>query len=99
MSTKASALSGAIAGGASMNFNLSTPREIFHHDSNNPAPIHACTGVSRLLTAPFDVVKIRFQLQVGPIASTADRRRLPYTSVWAALRKVAREEGVLGLWR
>lgn len=57
------------------------------------------TGMSRLLTAPFDVVKIRFQLQVGPIANTADRRRLPYTSIWGALRKVAREEGVLGLWR
>ena len=58
-----------------------------------------CPGMSRLLTAPFDVVKIRFQLQVGPIANTTDRRRLPYTSVWGALRNVAREEGVLGLWR
>lgn len=55
--------------------------------------------MSRLLTAPFDVVKIRFQLQVGPIAKASQRRRLAYGSVWGALQKVAREEGVLGLWR
>ena len=55
--------------------------------------------MSRLLTAPFDVIKIRFQLQVGSIAKATERQRLAYGSVWGALRKVAREEGLLGLWR
>lgn len=55
--------------------------------------------MSRLLTAPFDVVKIRLQMQVGPIAQAAQRRRLKYGSVWGALRTVAKEEGLVGLWR
>ena len=52
-----------------------------------------------MLTAPFDVVKIRFQLQVGSIATAADRQRLAYQTVAGSLRKVAREEGIIGLWR
>jgi len=52
-----------------------------------------------VLTAPFDVVKIRFQLQVGSIATAADRQRLAYQTVAGSLRKVAREEGIIGLWR
>jgi solute carrier family 25 thiamine pyrophosphate transporter 19 len=56
-------------------------------------------GASRVLTAPFDVVKIRFQLQVGSIATAADRQRLAYQTVAGSLRKVAREEGLIGLWR
>lgn len=52
-----------------------------------------------MLTAPFDVVKIRFQLQVGSIATAADRQRLAYQTVAGSLRKVAREEGLIGLWR
>ena len=44
-------------------------------------------------------MKIRFQLQVGPISTRQQRGALAYGSVWASLRKVAREEGLVGLWR
>lgn len=56
-------------------------------------------GASRLLTSPFDVLKIRFQLQVGPIHTQAQRARLAYHTVWQSLTKVTREEGLIGLWR
>lgn len=56
-------------------------------------------GASRVLTAPFDVIKIRFQLQMGSISTAADRQRLAYQTVAGSLRKVAREEGLIGLWR
>ncbi len=56
-------------------------------------------GASRCLTAPLDVLKIRFQLQVGSIATATDRQRLAYRTVAGSLRKVAREEGLIGLWR
>lgn len=59
----------------------------------------AAGGASRILTAPFDVLKIRFQLQVGSIATALDRQRLAYRSVLSSLRKVITEEGVIGLWR
>lgn len=96
MSTTASALSGAIAGGASpiLGFPLSPIERTTDHPSSPTQP-----GMSRMLTAPFDVVKVRLQLQVGPIAKSAQRQRLAYQSVWGALRKVAREEGLVGLWR
>ncbi|CAN0218918.1 unnamed protein product, partial [Scytosiphon promiscuus] len=49
-------------------------------------------AVSRVLTAPFDVAKIRFQLDHG-----ATRRYR--SSVWAAMRSIYGEEGLVTLWR
>ncbi|CAN0138699.1 unnamed protein product, partial [Ectocarpus sp. 4 AP-2014] len=49
-------------------------------------------AVSRVLTAPLDVAKIRFQLDHG-----ATRR---YDStLWAAMRSIYGEEGLVTLWR
>ena len=42
-------------------------------------------AVARLLTAPFDVLKIRFQLQ-----SSTEKK---YLNVWQSLRSIAKEEG------
>jgi len=47
-------------------------------------------GLTRLLTAPLDVIKIRFQLQ--------QLKQPQYRSMVGAFRAMAREEGVLALW-
>jgi solute carrier family 25 thiamine pyrophosphate transporter 19 len=47
--------------------------------------------VSRTISAPFDVLKIRFQLQFG--------QKAKYSSVGSAFREIVREEGVLSLWK
>ena len=48
-------------------------------------------GVSRVLTAPLDVIKIRFQLQqsINPV----------YTSTVLAFASIIRNEGILSLWK
>ena len=52
----------------------------------------AFAGASaRLVTAPFDVLKIRFQLQFA--------EKVKYTSVSQAFRTVIQEEGIIGLWK
>lgn len=48
-------------------------------------------GIARMISAPFDVIKIRFQLQ-----SQQNRK---YTSIPQALQRVVKEEGVLSLWK
>jgi solute carrier family 25 thiamine pyrophosphate transporter 19 len=48
-------------------------------------------AVTRLVTAPLDVIKIRFQLQM--------RNNPRYKYVSDAVRSIAREEGILALWR
>jgi solute carrier family 25 thiamine pyrophosphate transporter 19 len=47
--------------------------------------------VARTMAAPFDVLKIRFQLQFG--------NQVKYGSISTALRDIIREEGVLSLWK
>jgi solute carrier family 25 thiamine pyrophosphate transporter 19 len=47
--------------------------------------------VARMMTAPFDVIKIRFQLQ-----NNADKK---YTSVLQSLRSIIKEEGFFSLWK
>lgn len=47
--------------------------------------------ISRLITAPLDVLKIRFQLQFG-----AEKK---YTNMLQAFRTVVQEEGILSLWK
>lgn len=52
----------------------------------------AFAGASaRLITAPFDVLKIRFQLQFA--------QKVKYTSLRQAFTTVIKEEGVIGLWK
>ena len=52
----------------------------------------AFAGASaRLVTAPFDVLKIRFQLQFA--------EKVKYTSVSQAFKTVIQEEGIIGLWK
>lgn len=47
--------------------------------------------VSRVISAPLDVLKIRFQLQ--------DSNKPKYSSLKHAVRKIIQEEGILGLWK
>lgn len=50
---------------------------------------------SRVLVAPFDVLKIRFQLQAArPGASGAE-----YSGLWQSARLIYRREGMRGLWK
>ncbi|KAG2497711.1 hypothetical protein HYH03_004448 [Edaphochlamys debaryana] len=62
-------------------------------------------AIARFLTGPLDVVKIRFQVQLEPIAGAqaqAQReglRRSKYTGFGQALTTIVREEGIQGLWR
>ena len=48
-------------------------------------------AVARLVSAPFDVLKIRFQLQFED--------KVKYTSMLQAFSTVSREEGFLSLWK
>lgn len=56
---------------------------------------------ARIATAPLDVIKIRFQVQLEPTG----RPRIPggaiskYTGVSQAARDIIREEGIWGLWK
>lgn len=47
--------------------------------------------VSRMLTAPLDVVKIRYQINHNNIVSSP--------SMWHAMRGIVREEGITALWK
>lgn len=48
-------------------------------------------AVARLVTAPLDVIKIRFQLQIS--------EHIVYTSSYHALRTIIAEEGIRSLWK
>ncbi|XWS39045.1 hypothetical protein CRYUN_Cryun18bG0016300 [Craigia yunnanensis] len=61
-------------------------------------------GISRTVTSPLDVIKIRFQVQLEPTASWALLRKdLPgsskYTGMFQATKDILREEGLPGFWR
>ncbi|XP_034240121.1 mitochondrial thiamine pyrophosphate carrier-like [Thrips palmi] len=53
-------------------------------------------GLTRAVSQPLDVIKIRFQLQVEPLKKDANAK---YWSVSQALRRIIREEGVTALWK
>lgn len=56
----------------------------------------AAGGLTRALSQPLDVVKIRFQLQVEPL------KQLPNAKYWGvtqAFCRIAQEEGVTALWK
>ena len=51
-----------------------------------------CAGfIARTLTAPFDVVKIRYQLLCAEVTTTP--------SLYHAFEKIVKEEGILALWK
>ncbi|KAJ1395201.1 Mitochondrial carrier protein [Sesbania bispinosa] len=63
-------------------------------------------GISRTVTSPLDVIKIRFQVQLEPTTSWALLRKdlaaaapSKYTGMFQASRDILREEGVQGFWR
>ncbi|KAK7264621.1 hypothetical protein RJT34_32230 [Clitoria ternatea] len=65
-------------------------------------------GISRTVTSPLDVIKIRFQVQLEPTSSWALLRKdlaaaagapSKYTGMLQASKDILREEGVQGFWR
>ncbi|KAK7289949.1 hypothetical protein RIF29_04012 [Crotalaria pallida] len=61
-------------------------------------------GISRTVTSPLDVIKIRFQVQLEPTSSwTLVRKDLSapskYTGMLQATKDIFREEGIRGFWR
>ncbi|CAA0817486.1 Mitochondrial substrate carrier family protein [Striga hermonthica] len=61
-------------------------------------------AVSRTVTSPLDVIKIRFQVQLEPTTQWALLRRdvycpSKYTSMLQASKDILREEGLPGFWR
>ncbi|KAI4311152.1 hypothetical protein MLD38_036070 [Melastoma candidum] len=61
-------------------------------------------GISRTITSPLDVIKIRFQVQLEPTSTWALVRndvyqRSKYTGILQASRDIFREEGFPGFWR
>ncbi|KAI8126940.1 hypothetical protein FF38_03247 [Lucilia cuprina] len=64
--------------------------------------------ITRFLTQPFDVLKIRFQLQVEPVCSRTPllangAKQMPptskYTSMMQASRLIYKEEGLMAFWK
>ncbi|KAI4317606.1 hypothetical protein L6164_025464 [Bauhinia variegata] len=61
-------------------------------------------AISRTVTSPLDVIKIRFQVQLEPTTSWAILHRnlsspSKYTGMLQATKDIFREEGVRGFWR
>ncbi|KAL9250410.1 Mitochondrial thiamine diphosphate carrier 2-like protein [Drosera capensis] len=61
-------------------------------------------AVSRTVTSPLDVIKIRFQVQLEPTTSWALLQRnlygpSKYTGMLQATKDIFREEGLRGFWR
>ncbi|XVE82129.1 hypothetical protein DITRI_Ditri15bG0122100 [Diplodiscus trichospermus] len=61
-------------------------------------------GISRTVTSPLDVIKIRFQVQLEPTSSWDLLRRdlsgpSKYTGMFQATKDIFREEGFPGFWR
>ncbi|MBA0870476.1 hypothetical protein Goshw_012937 [Gossypium schwendimanii] len=61
-------------------------------------------GISRTVTSPLDVIKIRFQVQIEPTSSWALLRgdlsgSSKYTGMSQATKDILREEGLPGFWR
>ncbi|XP_078436257.1 mitochondrial thiamine diphosphate carrier 2-like [Wolffia australiana] len=61
-------------------------------------------GISRSVTSPLDVIKIRFQVQLEPTSSWAFPRGdfyrpSKYTGILQATKDIFREEGLKGFWR
>lgn len=69
----------------------SAPKETTQKYSDDIIAGAIAGAVARLISAPFDVLKIRFQLQFAD--------KIKYTSMLQAFTTVAKEEGILSLWK
>ena len=70
--------------------------ELLKHNTRGREDIIAgsvASAVSRFCVAPFDVLKIRFQLDTG----VGDKRR--YQSLYGATRDILRREGIRAFWK
>lgn len=61
-------------------------------------------AISRTVTSPLDVIKIRFQVQLEPTSSWTSLHRdlskpSKYTGMFQATKDIFREEGIRGFWR
>lgn len=54
-------------------------------------------ALTRAISQPMDVIKIRFQLQVEPVQGNSKYSK--YKSIPQAFQLVMREEGIRGLWK
>ncbi|XP_001360257.3 mitochondrial thiamine pyrophosphate carrier isoform X1 [Drosophila pseudoobscura] len=54
-------------------------------------------GLTRTLVQPFDVIKIRFQMQVEPVGKHGYESK--YQGLLHAFRSIYKEEGLRGIWR
>ncbi|XP_076451977.1 mitochondrial thiamine pyrophosphate carrier-like [Babylonia areolata] len=74
-----------------------SPHESIRLSKSEYAAAGAISGsLTRCVSQPLDVVKIRFQLQVEPIAKGHNSK---YTSVGQAIFSIVREEGWRALWK
>ncbi|PFX29767.1 Mitochondrial thiamine pyrophosphate carrier [Stylophora pistillata] len=53
--------------------------------------------VTRLVVQPFDVLKIRFQLQIEPTSKKIATGK--YSGIWQAFKLIYKEEGFTSLWK
>ncbi|VVC27202.1 Mitochondrial carrier protein,Mitochondrial carrier domain,Mitochondrial substrate/solute carrier [Cinara cedri] len=58
----------------------------------------ACSGsITRFVSQPFDVIKIRFQLQVEPVSQISCNSK--YKSIFQSICLINKEEGIKALWK
>lgn len=76
-------------------------KKVFHGNSKELQFKQAIAGglagaLTRSISQPLDMIKIRFQLQVEPFNPNKNSK---YTSILQAFKLVCKEEGILGLWK